>query len=269
MLRFKGRKIPLFVFCVGFVIFSEVYGQNIPHTELVTVPAGPFMMGSNKGADDEKPVHRVDLAEFSIDRTPVTNFQFAMFLPAVGPNSLIGEKHFDVGDRDARIHMKGGAWRVDAGFENHPVVEVSWFGARAYCSWVGKRLPTEAEWEKSARGTDDRRYPWGNRTPERSLAQFAAGWNETVPVGSIPLGASPYGVLDLSGNVWEWVSSAYFPYPYDPRDGREDLSRPVVRGTRGGGHDSTPEELMTTHRGRNLSRNFRSGHHNIGFRCVQ
>ncbi|MGH7831267.1 MAG: formylglycine-generating enzyme family protein, partial [Candidatus Binatia bacterium] len=126
-----------------------------------------------------------------------------------------------------------------------------------------------AEWEKAARGTDRRKYPWGDAAPDRTRARFNAGWNQTAPVDSFPKGAGPYGVLDLAGNAWEWVSSAYSPYPYDPRDGREDIKAGPVRGTRGGGHDSPAEELTTTQRGRNLSRNFRSGHHNIGFRCAR
>jgi iron(II)-dependent oxidoreductase len=211
----------------------------------------------------------VELPAFSIDRTPVTNADFAAFLNAAGPVNSGGERLFDADDNDARIQKKGGRWLADAGFEEHPVVEVSWFGARDYCAWAGKRLPTEAEWEKAARGPDGRRYPWGNNPPDQTRAQYNSGWNQTVPVSRFPKGASPYGVLDLAGNTWEWVSSAYIPYPYDPKDGREDLRPGPVRGTRGGGHDSPAEELTTTQRGRNLSRNFRSGHHNVGFRCAR
>ncbi|MGH7772986.1 MAG: formylglycine-generating enzyme family protein [Candidatus Binatia bacterium] len=237
--------------------------------EMVSIPAGPFTMGSDTGPADERPAHRVELPAFAIDRTPVTNAQFAAFLNAASPMNAAGERLYDVDDGDARIHQRGGKWVADPGFENHPVVEVSWFGARDYCAWAGKRLPTEAEWEKAARGTDGRKYPWGNSPPDRTRAQFNAGWNQTAPVDSFPKGASPYGVLDLSGNAWEWVSSAYLPYPYKATDGREDLKAGPVRGTRGGGHDSPAEELTTTQRGRTLSRNFRSGHHNIGFRCAR
>ncbi|MBI2989464.1 MAG: SUMF1/EgtB/PvdO family nonheme iron enzyme [Deltaproteobacteria bacterium] len=237
--------------------------------EMVEIPPGPFIMGSDNGPADEQPAHRVELPSFSVDKTPVTNAQFAVFLNAVGPGKSKGENLFDVDDPDARIHKRGEKWAADPGFGNHPVVEVSWAGARHYCAWVGKRLPTEAEWEKAARGTDGRKYPWGNSLPDKTKAQFNAGYNQTLPVDSFPKGSSPYGVLDMAGNAWEWVSSAYMPYPYNPKDGREDLMPGPVRGTRGGGHDAPAEEITTTQRGRTLSRNFRSGHHNIGFRCAR
>ena len=237
--------------------------------EMARIPPGPFLMGSNDGPEDERPQHQVNLPEFLIDRTKLTNYQFAQFLNAVGPTGPRSERYYDVDDNDARIHRREGKWTADSGSENNPVVEASWFGAVAYCSWVGKRLPTEAEWEKAARGTDARKYPWGNEPPDRTRAHFNRGWNDTRAVGSYPKGASPYSVLDLAGNGWEWVSSAYLPYPYNANDGREDLTREHVRGTRGGGHDSSAEELTTTHRGRHVSRNFRSGHHNIGFRCAR
>ena len=149
------------------------------------------------------------------------------------------------------------------------MVEAWWCGAAAFCSWLGLRLPSEAQWEKAARGTDGRKYPWGNDEPDTNRAHYSAGWNDLRDVGSLPKGASPYGVLDMAGNGWEWVSSAYLPYPYNAADGREDSIREQVRGTRGGGHDSSAAELTATHRGRHVSRNYRSGHHNIGFRCAR
>lgn len=255
------------VLWLGF--FAVSLGQAASVTDMVKIPAGLFVMGSDTGPADERPAHKVDPGEFAIDRTPVTNAQFAAFLNAVGRADTQGARFYDVDDSDARIHGRAGKWAPDSGFEEHPVVEVSWLGAREYCRWAGKRLPTEAEWEKAARGSDGRRYPWGNGPPDKSRARFNAGWNETAPVGSFAQGASPYGVLDLSGNAWEWVSSAYRPYPYDPADGREDPTPGPVRATRGGGHDSPAEEITTTQRGRNLSRNPASGHHNIGFRCAR
>jgi iron(II)-dependent oxidoreductase len=275
-IRIERRRIELALgslFCIFQFALCTLHGsasaQTRSTTDMISIPSGPFTMGSDIGPADERPAHRVELPPFSIDRTPVTNEQFAVFMNAAGPANSGGERLFDVDDGDARIHQRGGKWVADPGFENHPVVEVSWFGARDYCAWAGKRLPTEAEWEKAARGTDSRKYPWGNSPPDRPRAQFNAGWNQTAPVESFSKGASPYGVLDLAGNAWEWVSSAYLPYPYNPTDGREDLRAGPARGTRGGGHDSPPEELTTTQRGRTLSRNFRSGHHNIGFRCAR
>jgi formylglycine-generating enzyme required for sulfatase activity len=237
--------------------------------EMMRIPGGSFLMGRDDGAADERPQHRIDLPEFFIDRLPVTNSQFARFLDAKGAQGSAATQWYDRNDNDARIHIRVGKWQADFGFETHPVIETSWFGAVAYCDWAGKRLPTEAEWEKAARGTDGRKYSWGNDPPDRTRAHFSAGWDDFRPVGSFPKGASPYGVLDLAGNGWEWVSSGYLPYPYDAADGREDLRRELVRVTRGGGQDSAAEELTTTHRGGHVSRNFRSGHHNIGFRCAR
>jgi iron(II)-dependent oxidoreductase len=236
---------------------------------MVDIPAGPFTMGSNDGPEDERPAHEVVLKRYSIDRFPVTNAQFADFLNAqlakAGPPATL----YDINDPDARIHRHAQQWVADRGYEDHPAVEVSWAGALAYCRANGKRLPSEAEWEKAARGSDARRYPWGNELPDRRRAQSQAGWNETAPVHAHPAGASPYGVREMAGNVWEWVSSAYRPYPYNATDGREDPKPGAVRSTRGGGHDSAPAEITTTQRGRNLSRNPAAGHHNIGFRCAR
>jgi iron(II)-dependent oxidoreductase len=255
---------------IGLCVTTMLWAADKPEREdLVTVPAGPFTMGRDDGPHDERSAHAVTLPEFMIDRLPVTNAQFAAFLNAAGSTNKRGERLFDIDDPDARVHRRGGKWVADAGYEDHPVVEMPWAGARDYCAWRGKRLPTEAEWEKAARGTDRRRYPWGNEPPDPTRAQFGAAYNETAPVERARSSASPYGVLDMAGNAWEWVSSAYRPYPYRTDDGREELAAGPVRGTRGGGHDSPAEEITTTQRGRNLSRNPASGHHNIGFRCAK
>jgi iron(II)-dependent oxidoreductase len=238
-----------------------------PLSEMVSIPAGPFAMGTNEGPEDERPAHEVTLGAYSIDRFPVTNAQYAEFLNKSGsakPASL-----YDFDDPDARIHRRGDRWVADAGYENHPAVEVPWAAAVQYCASRGKRLPTEAEWEKAARGTDARRYPWGNELPDKNKARFASDYGETAAVDAYPAGASPYGVRDMAGNTWEWVSSAYRPYPYRANDGREDSKPGPVRATRGGGHDSPAAEITTTQRGRNLSRNPAAGHHNIGFRCAK
>jgi formylglycine-generating enzyme required for sulfatase activity len=254
----------------GIMMFVTAIALAAEEREaMVIIPAGAFTMGGDTGPQDERPAHRVTLREFAIDRFPVTNAQFAEFLNALGSINKGGERMFDVDDPDARIERREGTWRAVTGYENHPVVEVPWAGARDYCAWRGKRLPSEAEWEKAARGTDARKYPWGNEPPNRSRAQFAAAYNETAAVDGASSGASQYGVRDMAGNAWEWVSSAYRPYPYRADDGREDPASGPVRGTRGGGHDTPALEITTTQRGRNLSRNPASGHHNIGFRCAK
>ena len=236
--------------------------------KMVLVPEGYFVMGSNNGPDDEKPEHRVFVKSFLIDVLPVTNADFAKFLNTRGLKNHFGESFYDDDDRDARIHQQSSRWQPDPGYATHPANEVSWVGARDYCTSLNKRLPTEAEWEKAARGTDGRQYPWGNSKPNNKRALYGAAYNSSAPVDAFPEGASPYGVLDLSGNQWEWVASAYRPYPYSADDGRENQTPGPVRSTRGGGHDSSEDELTTTQRGRNLSRNPKAGHHNIGFRCA-
>lgn len=218
-------------------------------------------MGSDDGPEDERPAHVVTVGTFLIDRTPVTNAQFVAFLDEVGPRNARGENLFDVGDPDSRIRH--------AGWENHPVVEASWAGAWDYCAWRGARLPAEAQWERAARGTEGRPYPWGSQPPALNLAHFGARYGDYLPVGSKAEGATPEGVLDMAGNVWQWVISLYRPYPYRADDGREDPGDRGERVTRGGGHDSPAAHLRSTYRGRGLSRGPQAGHHNIGFRCAK
>jgi formylglycine-generating enzyme required for sulfatase activity len=271
LMRLTGRMIAMgLALTLAHTLLREGRGadsKNMP--DLIRVPAGSFIMGSIDGPEDERPQHQINLGEYFIDRTKITNAQFAQFMNARGVKAADGQIWYDIEDSDARIHRRDGRWQADAGHEYHPVVEASWYGALAYCAWAGKRLPTEAEWEKAARGGDGRKYPWGEQAPNSTRAHFNSGWNDFRPVGSSAKGASPYGMLDAAGNGWEWVSSAYLPYPYNPNDGREDLTRVQVRVTRGGGQDSRADELTTTHRGRHVSRNPRGGHHNIGFRCAR
>ena len=233
------------------------------------IPGGFFIMGSNDGPDDEKPKHTLEIRSFFIDVLPVSNADFAQFLNHQGLQNKRGESFYDYLDGDARIHRMNSQWQADLGYASHPVNEVTWVGARDYCAWLNKRLPTEAEWEKAARGTDGRKYPWGNAAPNARLALYGAPYNSSAAVDAFPDGASPFGILDMAGNQWEWVSSLYRPYPYKEDDGRENLDSQAVRSTRGGGHDSSAEEISTTQRGRLLSRNPKAGHHNIGFRCAR
>ena len=269
----------LIVLTISFIFFAMIAAREMraatavetqggKFAGMVLIPAGEFTIGRDGGPKNETPAHKLFLPAFHIDRNLVTARDYAKFIQEKGPIGPKGEMYLDVPDPDVLVHNRDGKWLPKEGFENHPVGEMSRTGAAAYCAWAGKRLPSEAEWEKAARGTDGRRYPWGNTAPDATRARFGAAFNETAPVDRSPSGASPYGALDLAGNAWEWVSSAYRPYPYDARDGREDTTPGPVRGTRGGGHDSGPEEITVTQRGRNLSRNPRAGHHNIGFRCA-
>jgi formylglycine-generating enzyme required for sulfatase activity len=238
--------------------------------DMVRLAGGTFRMGSDTGLADERPVHSVTLKPFWIDRTPVTNAQFAAFLQALGgTKNARGQSLFDWDDSDARIEQAGGRWRPHKGFGDHPVVEMTWYGARDYCTWRGKRLPTEAEWEFAARGTAGRTYPWGEAPPDPTRARYGVRWGETVPVGSLPAGATPEGVLDLAGNAHQWTSSIAMPYPYRADDGREDPDRLADRVTRGGAADTGPESLRAAWRGARVSRAPRAGHHNIGFRCAR
>ena len=236
---------------------------------MVEISGGPFVMGTDNGLADERPAHRIMLPPFMIDRVAVSNRAFASFLNARGWKDTQGRRFYDVDDGDARIHLRDGRFVADAGYESHAAVEASWHGARAYCRWHGKRLPTEAEWERAARGADGRTYPWGEKAPDANRARYGAGWNATVPVTGPEAGATPDGVLGLAGNSHEWTSSLYRPYPYRADDGREDPDAAGERVTRGGAHDGLAVHLRAAWRGNGVSRRPAAGHHNIGFRCAR
>jgi formylglycine-generating enzyme required for sulfatase activity len=237
---------------------------------MARLAGGTFLMGSDRGRPDERPAHSVTLKSFWIDRRAVTNAEFAAFLERLGQTSNARGQHlFDWDDDDARIHKVQGHWRADPGFEQHPANEMTWYGARDYCTALGKRLPTEAEREFAARGPQGRTYPWGEAPPAPTRARYGVGWIKTVPAGSLPQGATPEGVLDLAGNVYEWTSSIAQPYPYHADDGREDPDRVADRVVRGGAADTGPETLRSTWRGASVSRRATAGHHNIGFRCAK
>lgn len=177
--------------------------QSFDGVEMVQVPAGCFLMGNDQGRRDERPAHEICFsAPYWIDRTEVTNQQY-------------GNAGNFTGD-------------------NRPRENLLWSEARDFCAKRGSRLPSEAEWEYAARGPDRLLYPWGNELVKDNLVFDENSNNETAEVGSKPAGASWVGALDMSGNVWEWVSSAYARYPYDASDGREDLndttSQRVYRG---------------------------------------
>jgi formylglycine-generating enzyme required for sulfatase activity len=201
----------------------------------VEVPAGEFRMGSDENTEDEKPAHNVFLDAFKIARVPITNSQYRLFVEATGHTS---PPHWEDG-------------RVPRGEESHPVVRVNWHDTLAYCRWLAEvtgkpiTLPSEAQWEKAAQGHQDpREYPWGNDWEDSKCNTEELGLQGTTPVGIFPDGASPYGCLEMAGNVWEWTSSLWgkdwdkpkYRYPYDAADGRENLdaSDDVLRVLRGG-----------------------------------
>jgi len=248
----------------------------------VYVPAGEFLMGSSgldpDAEDDEKPQHTVYLNAFWIDRTEVTNTMFAQFVAETGYRTSAEKEGWGRPWTDNGWQKVDGAdWQHPhgpdtsiAGLDDHPVILVSWYDAKAYCEWAGRRLPTEAQWEKAARGTDGRLFPWGNQAATCDYAVMkgnsgrGCGEVETWPVGGRPKGVSPYGALDMSGNVWEWVDEWYTEYPgtthYSSNYG---MKNKVLRG--GGWYDGRPN-IRAANRDISYAPNSRYG--DVGFRCV-
>ena len=249
--------------------------------EIVRVPAGYFWMGSDHNDadawEDEKPRHRLYLPEFWIGRCPVTVAEFAAFIRDRGYKTTAEQ-------RDSHYtwqHPRGPASDV-RGKGDRPVTQVSWYDALAYCRWLSDltgthyTLPSEAEWEKAARGTDRRIYPWGNVWDKSRCNSWEGGKIDTTPGGHYsPRGDSPYGCADMAGNVWEWTRSLWgkgwgkpeFGYPYNPKDGREDLDAPqdVLRVLRGGSFNNNERNARCAYRNDNDINNLNN---NIGFRVV-
>jgi formylglycine-generating enzyme required for sulfatase activity len=179
------------------------------------------------------------------------------------------EKHtswLDAGDEDVKILKHNGIWRPVKGYEDHPVVETSWYGARAYCDWVGRRLPSEAEWEKAARGVDQRIYPWGDEI-DCDKAQYANCSGSLLPVDSKPGGASSFGVLGLSGNIWEWTADWYADdyYENSPTDNPLGPDQGDTRVLKGGSWEYDWKHLRLANRRHNGPA---VSMHDYGFRCV-
>jgi len=222
---------------------------------MVVVPASEFVMGSNDGDMDERPIHRVYLDEYYIDKCEVTNRQYKQFCDATG-----------------RRYPEDPGWEGMSGYftsrPSYPVVNVSWEDATAYCAWVGKRPPTEAEWEKAARGTGapcnfaDRNtyYSWSARDVDD-------GYARTAPVGSFPGGASPYGCLDMAGNVWEWCNDWYDAdyYRGSVTNNPPGRSSGSVRVLRGGSWKSGVAELRSAYRSSGAPSGWCD---DLGFRCA-
>lgn len=224
---------------------GQTWTREIDGMQMVCVPAGAFTIGQPScgytGCEKEVNGGSVDLPAFWIDRSEVTNTMYQRFVEETGFRSG-AEKSGASAVYGITTAVYGADWRHPQGpsssityLGDHPVVQLNWYAANAYCKWAGMQLPSEAQWEKAARGTDGRLFPWGNSMPLGSLLNAADislsvpwarrdqddGYRTTSPVGSYPAGASPYGVLDLSGNAWEWTRSLYRDYPYRINDGRE------------------------------------------------
>jgi len=228
---------------------------------MVTIPAGEFLMGNpeGKGRADEWPQRSVYLDAFAIDQVEVTNQRYMAFVAITG-------------HRNPPNPYGAGALLSVKGIEHLPVVQTTWYDAKAYCSWAKKRLPTEAEWEKAARGTDGRRFPWGNEPATSKRANFDREWEDEktlYPVGSLPGGDSPYGLKDMAGNAREWVSDWYDPdyYKHAPdRNPQGPDKKGVVRSIRGGSWHSPVADITTSARGRG---GFALQTHGTGFRCAR
>jgi len=228
---------------------------------MITIPAGAFLMGNpeGEGRADEWPQRSVFLDAFEIDQVEVTNERYMQFVKATG-------------HRTPPNPYGTGPLRSITGIEHLPVVQMTWYDAKAYCGWAKKRLPTEAEWEKAARGTDGRLYPWGNDPPTAKRANFDREWEEEKtlhPVGSLPSGDSPYGVKDMAGNAREWVADWYDAEYYAQAPARNPQGpdkKGVVRSIRGGSWHSPASDLTTAARGRG---GFALQTHGTGFRCAR
>ena len=219
---------------------------------MMLVPAGEFTMGSDDYDSWESPAHMVYVDTLYIDKYEVTNALYKMCVEVgacIQPNDIVRY--------------------ANPKYNNHPVVYVNWKMSSAYCEWRGARLPTEAEWEKAARGTSNSTYPWGEAIDCSYANYYGANGNcvgDTTEVGKYENGKSVYGVYDMAGNVYEWVSSLSKSYPYDIDDGREDQDSPLKRIVRGGSWNNIKESIRSTKRTEAIPLNF---NYYYGFRCAR
>ena len=221
----------------------------------VYVPEGEFIMGDNGNPNlKEYPEHPVYLNAFWMDKYEISNAMYEKCVASGGCWEPV-----------LRLNPYFGKWA----YRNLPVVYVNWYAAEAYCAWTGRRLPTEAEWEKAARGTDARIYPWGDSRPNPRLANFSETlFLEALPVSRYPLGVSPYGVLNMAGNVREWVADwfdnrYYLSTPYENPTGPETGTE---RSMRGGAYDADKDEITTFRRYKHEPE---SAGLSRGFRCAE
>jgi serine/threonine-protein kinase len=230
---------------------------------MVYVPAGEFQMGSTEGEDDEQPVHTVALDGFWIDRTEVTNAQYAQCVaagackPPSGSGSTTRDGYYDTST-----------------YADYPVIWVNWDDVQDYCAWAGAQLPTEAQWEYAARGPEPALsgvegghvYPWGDRAPNCDTTNFSDCMGDTTAVGAYPAGASWCGALDLAGNVWEWTADWYGEYPSERQENPTGPATGSYRVVRGGGWNNGWSYVRAAHR--YYVYPVYRGYVFVGFRCV-
>ncbi len=222
---------------------------------MVLIPAGEFAMGSDRGQADEQPVHRVSLDAFHLDVYEVTVSRYAEFLASQRADPPFKWNEATTGSQG-----------------NKPVTGVDWYDARDYCRWMGKRLPTEAEWEMAARGTEGRLYPWGNEHPTKAHANAGQtkwrGYDTLTNVGRYGPGKSPNGLYDLAGNLWEWVADWYDPtyYQYSPRENPTGPSAGPLRVLRGGAWNNDSQSIRSANRAGYAPKARRN---DVGFRCAK
>jgi serine/threonine-protein kinase len=255
----------------------------------VFVDEGGFLMGAGSDAShataDERPQNEIYLDSYWIDKTEVTNNQFAQFLNDTGNHrgTCLGADCMKVKEQHelSHIFLQGDHYEVESGYEDHPVIMITWYGASTYCHWADRRLPTSAEWEKAARGDDGRTFPWGNQFSgdeanfcdqtceiQHRDANYDDGYAYTAPVGSYPDGASPYGALDMAGNVTEYVSDWYDEHYYQvvPLNNPAGPDNGTLRVRRGSAWIGTLPDMRITFRSKSTPDSLNN---NVGFRCAQ
>lgn len=264
--------LSLLIFRLSVPYIGSLTSLYYPHeimsrenTSMLLVPAGYFIMGNENGDHDEMPMEEIYLRSFYIDKYEVTNEKYSL---CVEQNFCSPQMFGYIGKDYVSTYSD------DPVYSNYPVIFINWNMAKTYCEWREARLPTEAEWEKAARGVDGRTYPWGegidcqHATYDRCSYFSIWGMAYPTPVGSHEIGVSPYGVFDMTGNVWEWTSSLYQPYPYNQFDGREDDLQ-GLRVLRGGSWSTLSYPISDNIRV--SARNSAPQHYafnNIGFRCA-
>jgi formylglycine-generating enzyme required for sulfatase activity len=235
---------------------SQASREEPVREEMVVIPAGPFIRGTDHGGFDEQPQRTLVLDAFALDRYEVTNFQYQQFVKVTGHRKSGPPARY----AKNMSKMQG---------VNQPVVYVSWEDADSYCHWKGKRLPTEAEWEKAMRGSDGRLWPWGNveQPNGANWARVQDGHDVSASVGAFQTDKSPYGVMDGAGNVMEWVADWYAERYFEEAPERNPPSpdHGVFRVLRGGGYATTGADIRITSRSKMVP-DFRD--EAIGFRCA-